>query len=137
MEITIPELEDIRVAHALSIMAEFGNALVNDCNKHFGEINLETLLVLMAWYNFSAVEYINAQKQRTRAMEILKYIFEEWNVDNIVTPATACPAPKISQDAIPLGISDAVNSTKLTRYTFLANLTGVSANLTSPVVLMW
>ena len=39
VEITIPELEDIRVAHALSIMAEFGNALVNDCDKHFDEIN--------------------------------------------------------------------------------------------------
>ena len=125
VEITIPELEDIRVAHALSIMAEFGNTLVNDCDKHFDEITLETLLVLTAGYNFSAVEYINAQKQRTRAIEILRYIFEERNVDIIVTPAMACPAPKITQDSIPMGISDAVNSTKLMRYAFLANLTGV------------
>ena len=125
VEISIPELEDIRVAHALSIMAEFGNTLAVDCDKHFDEITLETLLVLSAGYQFSAVEYINAQKQRTRAVEILKYIFEEQKVDIIVTPATACPPPEITQDSVPMGISDAVSSAKLMRYAFLANLTGI------------
>ena len=125
VEICIPELEDIRVAHAVTIMSEFGNSLAIDCDKHFSEINLETLLVLAAGYSCSALEYVNAQKQRTRAIEILKYLFEEQKIDIIVTPAMACPAPHIPPDAIPMGISDAVSSARLMRYAFLANLTGI------------
>ena len=125
VEICIPELEDIRVAHAVTIMAEFGNSLAIDCDKHFHEINPETHLVLAAGYSSSALEYVNAQKQRTRAIEILKYLFEEQKIDLIVTPATACPAPPIPPNAIPMGISDGVSSARLMRYAFLANLTGI------------
>ena len=122
-EIKIPELEDTRVAHAVSIMAEMSASLGVDVDKHFDEFNPETLLPLAAGCSFSAVDYINARKQCTRAIESLKHIFK--SVDIIVTPATACTAPTIDPDAIAMGKSDAVNSARLMRFSFLANLTGI------------
>ena len=122
-EIKIPELEDTRVAHAVSIMAEMSASLGVDVDKHFDEFNPETLLPLAVGYNLTAVDYINARKQCTRAIESLKHIFK--SVDIIVTPATACTAPTIDPDAIAMGKSDAVNSARLMRFSFLANLTGI------------
>ena len=123
VEIKIPELEDTRVAHAVSIMAEMSASLGCDVDKHFDELNPETLLPLAVGYNLTAVDYINARKQCTRAIESLKHIFK--SVDVIATPATACTAPEIDPDAIAMGKSDAVNSAKLMRFSFLANLTGI------------
>ena len=122
-EIVIPELEETRVAHFVTIATEMGTALLADVDRHFDEINLETQLLLAFSYNTSAIEYINAQKQRTRAVEIMKHIFK--GVDVIVTPATAIPAPAIIPAAIPKGISDATASGQLMRFAFLANFTGI------------
>ena len=122
-EVVIPELEETRVAHFVSISTEMGSALLADIDRHFHEMNLETLLLLAAGYRVSAVEYINAQKQRTRALEIARRLFEE--VDVIVTPATAIPAPAITPAAVPKGISDATASGQLMRFAFLANFTGI------------
>ena len=123
VDIKIPELEDIRVAHMTTITSEMASSVAIDVDKHFYELNLETLLPMAAGYTFSAVGYINAQKQRTRAIESLKFLFNK--VDVIITPGTACPAPKIDADAIPMGKSDSVSSGRLMRFSFLANLTGI------------
>ena len=122
-EIVIPELEESRVAHFVSISTEMGSALLADVDRHFQEMNLETLLLLMFGYKARALEYINAQKQRTRAVEILRHLFE--SVDIIVTPATAIPAPAITPAAVPKGISDATSSGQLMRFAFLGNFTGI------------
>ena len=123
VEIKIPELEDFRVAHLVTLMSEFVNSVAIDVDKHFNELNAETLLPVALGCTLSAVEYINAQKQRTRAIKSLEYIFEK--VDVIVTPATACPGPLIRPAAVPLGESDTVSSGRLMRFSFLANLTGI------------
>ena len=123
VEIKIPELEDVRVAHLVTLMSEFVNSVAIDVDKHFNELNAETLLPVALGCTLSAVEYINAQKQRTRAIKSLEYIFEK--IDVIVTPATACPGPLIRPAAVPLGESDTVSSGRLMRFSFLANLTGI------------
>ena len=125
VEIKIPELEESRVAHAVITISEFANALGIDVDKHFDELTLESLLLIGVGYHFSAVEYLNAQKQRTRAIEAMKYFFNELDVDVIVTPATAVPAPRIPPDAIAMGISASEISTALMRFCFLGNLTGL------------
>ena len=122
-EIVIPELEETRVAHFVTLAAEIGSSLLADIDLHFNELNLETLFLMTMSYNVSAVEYINAQKQRTRALKIMKHLFE--GVDIIVTPTTAIPAPAIIPAAVSKGISDATASGQLMRFAFLANFTGI------------
>ena len=125
VDIKIPELEQSRIAHALTIMSEFANALGLDIDRHFDKFTLESLLLIGLGFHFSAVEYLNAQKQRTRAIEAMKYFFDEFNCDVIIMPSTALLAPKIPSEAISMGISDAETSTALMRFSFLANLTGL------------
>ena len=125
IDISIPELEEMRIAHALTIVSEFANSLGIDIDKHFDELTLESLLLIGVGFHFTAVEYLNAQKQRTRAIEAMKYFFYKLDCDVIVTPATAIPAPEIPPGALSYGISDSENSTALMRFSFLANLTGL------------
>ncbi len=88
-------------------------------------MNRETLSVFCYADTFSAMEYINAQKQRTRAVETLCHIFQEQGIDVIVTPATACPAPVIEPGAEAHGCFDIYSTVSLMRYMPLANLTGI------------
>ena len=125
IDIKIPELEQSRIAHGVTIVSEFANALGLDIDKHFDELTLESLLLIGVGFHFTAVEYLNAQKQRTRAIEAMKYVFNELDCDVIITPATALPAPKIPPEAVSMGISDAETSTALMRFSFLGNLTGL------------
>ena len=122
-DIVIPELEENRVAHGISISSEFATSLAVDVDRHFWEINPETLIPIGGGLYFSALEYLNAQKQRTRAVRMLQTLFEEVQV--IVTPGTACLIPEVTPDALHCGVSDGTTTGRLMRYAFLANLTGV------------
>ena len=130
VEIAIPELDSSRVAHFVSIVAEMAQSLAVDADKYFSDINLETLMLIGAGLQMTSNEYLNAQKQRTRAMAFLDHIFNQ--VDVIITPMTACVAPPITPAAIPLGELNAAASVQLMRYSFLANLCG-NPGLTLPV----
>ena len=130
VEIAIPELEASRVAHFTSSASEMSQALAPDTDYNFSHITLESLVVICCGIQLTSNQYLNAQKQRTRAMTCLEHIFER--VDVIVTPTTGCVAPPISPAAIPLGEIDATSSGKLMRFAFLANLCGNPA-LTIPV----
>lgn len=130
VDIVIPELDNCRLAHFVSIVSEMSQSLAVDTDRHFHDINLETLLVISGGLQLSANEYLNAQKQRTRALAILEHIFKQ--VDVIVTPTTACVVPPVSPAAVPLGEINAIVSGQLMRFAFLANLCGNPA-LTLPV----
>ena len=129
-EIVIPELEEMKVSHALTTTSEFGSTLAVDVDKKFEQFNDETLLVIAASCNISAVEYINAQKQRTRSLIILEKIFKE--VDVIVTPITACVAPLIPPGAEKSGYGNLELTGRLMRFIYLANLAGIPG-VTVPV----
>ena len=130
IDVTIPELEGSRVAHLLTIASEMSQSLAVDTDKHFSDLNLETRLLIGLGMQVTANNYLNAQKQRTRAVACLEHIFRQ--VDVIITPTTACVAPPISAAAVPLGEINSTSSGQLMRYAFLANLCGNPA-LTLPV----
>ena len=125
VEIKIPELDMIRLAHFITIVSEFYSALAKEVDDHYSELNPETLFVLAFANHISSLEYINAQKQRTRAIEALQYIFKEQKIDIIVTPGIGCSAPFIDPAAISHGCSDSYSSFALMRFSYLANLTGI------------
>ena len=124
VKIKIPELEEVRVAHYITIMSEVVNALAVDTDKHWDKMSLESHLPLASSSHFSSIEFLNAQKQRTRAVVTLKYFFDECKIDAIVTPATACLAPKIHPSAEKLGCAELAVTTHLARFSSLANLAG-------------
>jgi len=80
-------------------------------------------LSLLLGRTVSTTEYINSQRFRTRAINIMKKLFE--TVDIIATPTSARTAPRIRDTKY--GESDLQSTSLVMRYAFLGNLTGVPA----------
>ncbi|XP_015284480.1 PREDICTED: fatty acid amide hydrolase-like [Gekko japonicus] len=96
-----------------------------DFNNHFQEMNLETRLNLALASQFTALDYIKANRQRSRTMAFLRETFA--NVNCLLTPGTACPAPRIQDSDLQTGCSDARTTLRTMRFMQLANLTGIPA----------
>ena len=122
-DIVIPELEELRVAHLTTTATEFFTSYAVDIDKRLEEMNAETIMLFSMGNSISAKEYINAQKQRSRSISILKSLFEE--VDLIATPSTGAVAPVIPPGAEKYGYGNSKLTGKIMRYASLANFTGI------------
>uniref|UniRef100_A0A7M4E769 Fatty acid amide hydrolase-like n=2 Tax=Crocodylus porosus TaxID=8502 RepID=A0A7M4E769_CROPO len=123
VEVSLPEMEEVRVAHLICILSEMRDFLQPDFNHHFQDMNLETRANLALASKFTALDYIKANRQRSRNMRFLKEIFA--TVNCILTPATACTAPKIHATDLETGNSDILTTIRTMRYVQLANFTGI------------
>jgi len=74
---------------------------------------------------FTTMDYVQAQRVRTRIIANFARVLEQ--VDVILTPATALPAPLIPQKALPDGESDLSTLVEIMRFATPANLTGLPA----------
>ncbi|XP_019331763.2 uncharacterized protein LOC102572765 isoform X2 [Alligator mississippiensis] len=123
VEVSLLEMEEVRVAHLICILSEMRDFLQPDFNHHFQDMNLETRANLALASKFTALDYIKANRQRSRNMRFLKEIFA--TVNCILTPATACTAPKIHETDLETGNSDILTTIRTIRYMQLANFTGI------------
>ena len=124
-EVAIPELEDGRVAHVITIAAEMTQALSWCYAEHCREHGLDVRINLALAREFSARDYIQAQRARTRMIGHFNRVLEQ--VDAIVTPSTGLTAPAIPKAALPDGESDLSTLTEIMRFSTPANLTGLPA----------
>ncbi|MEJ2546070.1 MAG: amidase family protein, partial [Calditrichaceae bacterium] len=124
-EVYIPDLDAGRVAHLISIAGEMAQAMDRYHDEHHKEHGLDVRINLTLARAFTLLDYVNAQKVRTRMINHFKNAFEE--ADVIVTPTTGVVAPIIPKKALPYGDSDLTTLTELMRFTTTANLTGLPA----------
>jgi Asp-tRNA(Asn)/Glu-tRNA(Gln) amidotransferase A subunit family amidase len=124
IEITVPELDAMRIAHVVSILAEMAASMKN-YPDHWKDFSPSTRLGLVVGQVMSAYDYIQAQRMRTRALRIFADIYHE--VDIIITPTTALTAPKAPSLAQDISWSDMSNDTEMMRFMFPGNLTGLPA----------
>ncbi|XP_070597977.1 uncharacterized protein [Erythrolamprus reginae] len=125
VEVSLPEMEEVRVAHVICILSEMRDFLQSDFNNQFEQMNLESRLNLAIASQFTALDYIKANRQRSRSMASLKEIFSKVNC--LLTPGTACCAPAIQKSDLVTGCSDVQTTLRTMRYMQLANLTGIPA----------
>ncbi|XP_044308321.1 fatty acid amide hydrolase-like [Varanus komodoensis] len=125
VDLSLPEMEEVRVAHVICILSEMRDFLQPDFNNHFQQMNLDTRLNLAIASQFSALDYIKANRQRSRTIAFLQEMFA--NVNCLLTPGTACCAPKIQGSDLLTGCSDVQTTIRTIRYMQLANLTGIPA----------
>ncbi len=125
IEITIPDLEAIRVAHLISITGEMTQAMEKYHDQHQKDFGLDVRTNLALARSFNARDYIKAQRVRTIAIKNFNKAFE--TVDMIMTPTTGIPAPLIKKGALPDGESDLSTLGEIMRYVQAANLTGLPA----------
>ncbi|NXJ81232.1 FAAH hydrolase, partial [Trogon melanurus] len=123
VEVSLPEMEEVQVAHAICILSEMRDFLQPDFNKHFQEMNLETRATLAMASQFTALDYITANRQRTRSMTFLREIFT--TVNCILTPAVASTAPRIYESDLLTGSSNLSFTIRSMRFMQLGNFTGI------------
>ena len=121
-DIVIPNLEDYRVAHLFSIVSEMVQSMSPFFDEHHRDHGLDVRVNLALGRNFSADDYVKAQRIRTRMMRHFDNAFEE--VDVILTPATGIAAPEIKKTALPDGDSDLTILTEIMRFATASNMTG-------------
>ncbi|KAJ8572465.1 hypothetical protein K7X08_008976 [Anisodus acutangulus] len=102
VEIVIPELHEMRIAHIISIGSEALCAPTPDCDDGKGErLTYDTRTNLALFRSFTAADYVAAQRLRRRLMYFHMEIFKK--VDIIVTPTTGMTAPRIPPSALKVG----------------------------------
>jgi Asp-tRNA(Asn)/Glu-tRNA(Gln) amidotransferase A subunit family amidase len=123
-EIAIPELDEIRIAHAVTILSEMAV-----CMKPYRAqrklMGAAVRLSLVLGEVFTASDYVQAQRVRTRALANFREVYRQ--VDVVITPATALAAQPIPQGGLPGGWSDLGTDTEMMRFIVPGNLVGLPA----------
>jgi len=122
VEVTIPELDNARIAQAICILCEMAASMERYDAEHRRDYGLGVRINLALARALSGRDYVQAQRMRTRFQKHLARVYE--NVDIIISPTTALPAPPIAADVFPRGESNLDVTSGLMRYAFPANLTG-------------
>ncbi|XP_038975380.1 LOW QUALITY PROTEIN: fatty acid amide hydrolase [Phoenix dactylifera] len=126
IEIVLPELEEMRTAHIVSIGSETMCSLSpNSVEGRCSELTLDTRVNLALFRSFSAAEYVAAQRLRRRIMYYHMEVFKK--VDMIVTPTTGITAPKMPLSSLRSGETDYKVSGYLMRFILAGNLLGLPA----------
>ncbi|MBI2797578.1 MAG: amidase [Gemmatimonadetes bacterium] len=120
-DVEIPDLDAARVAHVVTITGEALSSMRRRMGDHRAVFGPETRIVLAIASQFSAADYVAAQRVRTRCMAHMARALD--GVDAIVTPATGVTAPLIAAGT-ESGVSDVTVATEIMRFAFLTNLTG-------------
>lgn len=129
--IILPELEEMRIGHVVSIGSEIAAAT----NTHYMEgrrkdISYEIRSTLALMRAFSSRDYVAAQRLRRRIMFYHMEAFKK--VDVIVTPTTPITAPIIPESSLKCGESNLVLGGSLMRFVVAPNYVGFPA-ITVPV----
>ena len=121
-KIELPNLNSLRVAHAVSISSEMAMAMERYYSKHRKDFGCDVRINLALARTFSSRDYVRAQRIRTRAMADFDHAFYE--VDAILTPTTGITAPEILPDTLKGGESNLEKLTETMRFVVPANMTG-------------
>ncbi|HEY3357626.1 MAG TPA: amidase [Polyangia bacterium] len=121
----IPELHLVRPVHLITIVAEMAASHREHQAAHRGDYGTDTRLNLALAEQLTAVDYVNAQRHRTRLCGHFAAALAD--VDAIVTPATACTAPVIPPDTLATGESNLELLEQIMRFAPVGNLTGLPA----------
>jgi len=124
-EIAIPGLEAGRVAHLITIGAEVAQPLEQTYAQHHGEHGLDTRVNLVLGREFTAPDYVRAQRVRTQMLETFDRALRR--VDAVLTPTTGVPAPAIPDAALTDGDFDFSTLVEIIRFVTPANMTGLPA----------
>lgn len=126
VEVTVPEIEEMRLAHYVTIGSECTASLGPHLSKlNFAEIGYDVRVALRVYGSFDSKEYLNAQRLRNRQMHFHQEIFKM--ADVIVTPTTAVTAYQIESQALSSGDFDYINGAALVRYAIAGNFLGLPA----------
>ena len=130
VDIEVPDLEAMRVGHAMTISSEMLSAMEPFMARHEGDFGLDVRINLKLTSQFTNADYLRAQRLRTLMFRHFDAAFAQCDV--ILTPTTGVTAPPINPAALPRGESDLTTLTKIMRFVLAGNFLGYPA-LSVPV----
>lgn len=135
VEIAIAGVEDIGIAHAVTISSEMRSCMSGFISSPSlrRKLDPETRTSLAVNAGLSAAAYVNAQKIRRRIDKEMRRVLSMCDV--ILSSTVPTVAPKIIPSSLKGGISDISTTTSLMRFSQIANMIGLPA-LTVPVDLV-
>ncbi|XP_010242818.1 PREDICTED: fatty acid amide hydrolase-like [Nelumbo nucifera] len=126
IDVTIPEIEVMRIAHYLTIGSECYAAISPHLkNMDRTELGCDARVALRLYSSFSSKEYLIAQRIRNRQMQFYMSIFKR--ADVIVTPTTGITAYPIDDNALKYGDFDYKSGASLVQYQTAGNFLGLPA----------
>lgn len=130
MSVRLAGLEHARIAEYVTVGAEVAAGVHEILREGAERFTAPTQVLLQAAESLSAVDYLRAQQVRTLLAEEFAAAFRK--VDVLVTPTTACTAPRLPARAWREPLLDEPLLARLTAYSFPPNLAGLPA-ITVPV----
>ncbi|MFP4211440.1 MAG: amidase, partial [Alkalispirochaeta sp.] len=125
VDIEIPELDSLRVAHLITITTELRTALSEFFRDRRSDFGNETRVNLALARFLTGEDYIKAQQVRERLLTHFQRVFE--SVDVIATPTTANLSPRLHRSRLLSGVSDLASLTQSMRFAIPANMLGYPA----------
>lgn len=125
VKVTIPELDDLRLAHLVTITAEMNAGLERHLGSHRSDFGNEARANLALSAYLSTADYLRAQQVRTRLMRHFDAAFATCDV--IATPTTANLPPRLNRDRLLSGVSDLGSLSETMRFAIPANMLGFPA----------
>lgn len=128
VDVVIPGLENVRVAHAVSILSDMSNAcaadgMLTDAEKRL-QVGLDARAKVTICQDFTEDDRISSDIVRARAIATLKDLFTR--VDLLITP-TIGEKPSLVPANLQTGQLDVAADSAAMRFVLLANLTGIPA----------
>jgi Asp-tRNA(Asn)/Glu-tRNA(Gln) amidotransferase A subunit family amidase len=123
VEIDIPDLELLNLAHVVTITSEMHAAQTPHLAAHRDDYGRNAQLILTLTEALSGSDYVQAQ--RVRALCQARFAEVLARVDVIVTPTSAVTAPPVPRDALPRGESDIALIDALMRFVCPGNFLGL------------
>ena len=128
VSVVVPDLELIRVAHSATVGAEsvqnFEWAI--STRKYYRKLGPDVRVTLAACAQFSAQQYIAAQRIRRRSNSHVDALFGQ-QIDVMATPTVPVCAPAIHPAQLKCGESNLGLVGQLMKYMQLSNLLGMPA----------
>ena len=125
VDVVIPDLRLMAVAHGLTIHTEMETNMRRYDRQHRRELGLSTRLMLANVRTMRSSDYVQAQRMRTRAMNHFRPALA--GADVIATPAAPITAPEIPPRAAVDGEVNIGQVVEVMRFVNPANLTGLPA----------
>ncbi|CAJ1966503.1 unnamed protein product [Cylindrotheca closterium] len=121
--ITIPHMEQVKVAHAVTVSSELTAGYRKYFKKFFNSFTPETRVSFTLGESFDSSTFLAAQKVRRYATSTLEEVFTK--VDVIVSPTTSCTAPEMPEGVEKYGESNLSQTVNLMRFIYHGNLCGI------------
>lgn len=122
IEIDIPDLDLLRLAHLVTISSEMRTSMTKELETRNTDFGIETRSSLALANYLTVSDYVKAQKIRAKAQQLFHQIYQQ--VDVIATPTTANLPPRIHKSRLLSGVSDLASMNQTMRFAFVANMLG-------------